>query len=179
MKLQKYYVVVCLFFISFCLSCLANGKHRTENHATKVTKKPTTKLPKYVMSRALNNTLFTKLTNHISPIYQFSIQILKISKENCVILMKIRLKLWGLNLYDYNCFQQKMSYPNTYAHCMSLIWLYEKVNCKLNIKPTWLLSTLSSACQKEFLLEQLTPRPDPLCNGVKWFWKEHSQFYNA
>ena len=38
MKLQKYYVIVCLFFISSCPSCLANGKHRTENHATKVTK---------------------------------------------------------------------------------------------------------------------------------------------
>ena len=34
--LRKYYVIVCLFFIS---SCLANGKHRTENHTTKVKKK--------------------------------------------------------------------------------------------------------------------------------------------
>ena len=51
-KLWKYYVIVYLFFISSCLSCLANGKHCTENHATKVTKTPKTKLPKYVMSRA-------------------------------------------------------------------------------------------------------------------------------
>ena len=35
-----------------CPFCLANLKHRTENHTTKVTKKPKTKLPKYVMSRA-------------------------------------------------------------------------------------------------------------------------------
>ena len=41
-----------LFFISSCPSCLANGKHHTENHATKVTKLPKTMLPKYVMSRA-------------------------------------------------------------------------------------------------------------------------------
>jgi hypothetical protein len=32
---------------------LANGKHRTENHATKMTKLPKTKLQKYVMSRAV------------------------------------------------------------------------------------------------------------------------------
>ena len=31
---------------------LANGKHLTENHTTKVTKLPKTKLLKYVMSRA-------------------------------------------------------------------------------------------------------------------------------
>ena len=37
--LEKYYVIVCLFFISSCLSCLANGKHNKENHATKATKK--------------------------------------------------------------------------------------------------------------------------------------------
>ena len=46
-KLRKYYVIVCLFFIS---SCLANRKHHTENHATKVTKEPKTKLPKYVLN---------------------------------------------------------------------------------------------------------------------------------
>ena len=34
-KLPKYYVIVCLFFISSCPSCLASGKHRTESHATK------------------------------------------------------------------------------------------------------------------------------------------------
>ena len=50
-KLRKYHI--CLFFISSCLSCLANRKHCTENHATQVTKKPKTKLPKYVMSRTL------------------------------------------------------------------------------------------------------------------------------
>ena len=49
---RRSYENICLFFISSCPSCLANGKHRTENHATKVTKKPKTKLPKYVMSRA-------------------------------------------------------------------------------------------------------------------------------
>ena len=32
------YLIVCLFFILSCPSCLPNGKHRTENHATKVTK---------------------------------------------------------------------------------------------------------------------------------------------
>ena len=39
-----------IFYFSFRLACLA--LHRTENHATKVTKKPKTKLPKYVMSQA-------------------------------------------------------------------------------------------------------------------------------
>ena len=37
-KKSKYHVLVCmfvlLFFISSCLSCLAKGKHRTEDHAT-------------------------------------------------------------------------------------------------------------------------------------------------
>ena len=38
-KIRKYYIILlCLFvyYFSFlsCLSCLANGKHRTENHAT-------------------------------------------------------------------------------------------------------------------------------------------------
>ena len=37
---------------NFILSCLANGKHCTENHATKVMKTPKTKLPKYVMNWA-------------------------------------------------------------------------------------------------------------------------------
>ena len=37
-----------LFFIFSCPSCLANGQHCTKNHATKVTKKLKTKLPKYV-----------------------------------------------------------------------------------------------------------------------------------
>ena len=37
------------------MSCLGNGKHRTENHATKVTKRPKTKSPKYVMSREIVN----------------------------------------------------------------------------------------------------------------------------
>ena len=50
-EVAKIYVIVYLFFISSCPSCLANGKHCTENHATKVTKKPKTKLPKYVMSQ--------------------------------------------------------------------------------------------------------------------------------
>ena len=53
MKLQKYYVIVCLFFILSCPSCLANGKHCTENQ---VTKKPKTMLPKYVMSQAFVTT---------------------------------------------------------------------------------------------------------------------------
>ena len=39
-----------LFFITSWPSCLANGKHRTENHATNVIKKPKTMLPKYVMN---------------------------------------------------------------------------------------------------------------------------------
>ena len=56
-KLRKYYVTVCLFFI---FSCLANGKHCTGNHATKVTKIPKTKLPKYVRGIQLETkTLFT------------------------------------------------------------------------------------------------------------------------
>ena len=38
MMLRKYYVIICLFLILFCPSCLANRKHRTENQATKVTK---------------------------------------------------------------------------------------------------------------------------------------------
>ena len=50
MKLQNYYLIVCLFFICSRPSCLANRKHYRENHATKVTKKPKTKLPRYVMS---------------------------------------------------------------------------------------------------------------------------------
>ena len=33
-SLPKYYVIVCLFFIGSCPSCLANEKHHTENHAT-------------------------------------------------------------------------------------------------------------------------------------------------
>jgi hypothetical protein len=37
-KLPKYYVIVCLFFILSCPSCLKNGKHSAENHATYVTK---------------------------------------------------------------------------------------------------------------------------------------------
>ena len=49
-KLQKYYLIVCLFFIlscPSCQSCLANRTHCTENHATKVTKTQKTKLPKW------------------------------------------------------------------------------------------------------------------------------------
>jgi uncharacterized membrane protein YfcA len=44
------------FFFSFCLVCLAlqTGKHRKENQATKVMKKPKKKLPKYVMSKAFS-----------------------------------------------------------------------------------------------------------------------------
>ena len=38
MKLPKYYVRVCIFFTLSCPSCLANGKHRTENLTTQVTK---------------------------------------------------------------------------------------------------------------------------------------------
>ena len=40
-SLRKYNIIICLFFIlscPSCPSCLANGKHCTENHATKVTK---------------------------------------------------------------------------------------------------------------------------------------------
>ena len=50
---KQYYVIVCLFFILFRPFCLANGKHHTESHATKATKKLKTKLPKYVMSWGL------------------------------------------------------------------------------------------------------------------------------
>ena len=39
MKLQNYYLIVCLFFICSRPSCLANGKHYRENQVTKVTKK--------------------------------------------------------------------------------------------------------------------------------------------
>jgi hypothetical protein len=52
-KLQKYLRDSLLYFISSCPPCLASGKPHTENHATNVTRKPKTKLPKYVMSRAL------------------------------------------------------------------------------------------------------------------------------
>ena len=52
------------FFVSSCLSCLANRRHRTENHATKVTKKPKTKLPKYVLSQAFNSKKKTLFTNN-------------------------------------------------------------------------------------------------------------------
>ena len=44
---RKYYVIVCLFFILSCPSCLANGKHHKEINASKVKKKPKMKLPKY------------------------------------------------------------------------------------------------------------------------------------
>ena len=56
-KLPKFYVYFS-YFLNVRLVCLAlyfhkNGKHHTENHATKVMKKQKTKLLKYVMSRAL------------------------------------------------------------------------------------------------------------------------------
>ena len=60
-KLQKYYVIVCSFFISSCPSCLANRKHFTENHATRVKKKPKKNLPKYVISRAIEALLHWRL----------------------------------------------------------------------------------------------------------------------
>ena len=55
--------IVCLFFILSSLSCLANGKYCTENHATKVTKKPKLKLPKIVISRAFVVNYFLISTN--------------------------------------------------------------------------------------------------------------------
>ena len=47
-------------FISSCPSCLANGKHGTEIHATYLMKKPKTMLPKYVS----NELLFTVFIKH-------------------------------------------------------------------------------------------------------------------
>ena len=49
-KLPKYYVIVCLLFL---LSKARQGKWK-ENHATKMTKEPKMKLPKFVMSQALD-----------------------------------------------------------------------------------------------------------------------------
>ena len=51
----KNYYVIAFFFTSSCPSCLGNGKQVTGYHANKVTKKPKTKLPKYVMSRIKKN----------------------------------------------------------------------------------------------------------------------------
>ena len=53
-KLQKYYIIVCLFFI---LSCLANGKHSKENHKTKVTKKTKNKATKIFNEPDINSIL--------------------------------------------------------------------------------------------------------------------------
>jgi len=52
-KLRKYYKTIYLYFILSYPSCLANGKHLSENHATKVMKKPETALLKYLMSQAI------------------------------------------------------------------------------------------------------------------------------
>ena len=51
---QKYDWTHCAFF------SLANGKHPTKNHATKVMKKPKTKLLKYVMGWANNDDKMTE-----------------------------------------------------------------------------------------------------------------------
>ena len=62
-----------IFYFSFRLACLA--LHRTENHATKVTKKQKTKLPKYVMSRALEGEMKEFLSflksPHLNLVYFF------------------------------------------------------------------------------------------------------------
>ena len=46
--------ILCNIFVYIfqksCLSCLANGKHKKENHTTKVTKLPKTKRQKYEMN---------------------------------------------------------------------------------------------------------------------------------
>ena len=48
------YLIACLFFISSCLPSLSNGKHTTENHATKVTKNQKRSLSSYILRRPQN-----------------------------------------------------------------------------------------------------------------------------
>ena len=99
-KLRKYYVIVCLFFILSCLSCLANGKHCTENPATKVTKKPKMKLPKYVMSRAL-----IMLPEYLPLVKQLSIHIvLHILTEN------FELSYWSICEFSEIQYQSSQRY---------------------------------------------------------------------
>ena len=53
MKLQKYYLTVCLLFL-LSKARQAKRKFKVKNYATKMTKNPKQKLPKFVMSRALH-----------------------------------------------------------------------------------------------------------------------------
>ena len=51
-RLSKYYAIVCYFFIEQGNRAKPEKKSK-ENHATKMMKKTKTKLPKFVMSRAI------------------------------------------------------------------------------------------------------------------------------
>jgi hypothetical protein len=58
------YYIVCLFFNLPCPSCLANGKHHIEEHATKVRKKTKNKVTKicYELGRTLNLSTLSEST---------------------------------------------------------------------------------------------------------------------
>ena len=110
-KLRKYYVKVCLFFILSCPSCLANGKHHTENHATKVTKKPKTKLPKYVMSQAksmykhfLSDTIQFTFKDFFSWCVMFKSNFLRVENSLQNICYVLIVVIWGLKVSDQNVF---------------------------------------------------------------------------
>ena len=99
-KLRKY-LCNSLFIFHFVLPVLpCKWKQHTKNHATKVTKKPKMKLPKYVMSRAL-----IMLPEYLPLVKQLSIHIvLHILTEN------FELSYWSICEFSEIQYQSSQHY---------------------------------------------------------------------